>query len=489
LVAKALKWVNFINYTHHILGETGEKKMKKQTMAAIVIVIIAVAAIAGTWQLGLFGPESSDGARNIKIGIVAGMQTPEGQDIERAAIMAIDEINAQGGVFVGEWNKKVNIDLVLVDTVDDAAGSTAGPVTRAITDDKVDLLVGGATTAGTLNGQIPAINNRVPFIIVGASLDLVTRRGNLPEGHPLKINDPEGMSYMFHYCTTITDYSQTVVDFLADSAKPLIDLTNSFESSRNLRLAVLYRDDGYGRGVRDVTSSIIAADDLPIDVVANVSYLTTATNFQTPLTQVKQAKPDAVYIAGFTADTAEAIRQGINEVGLKSIYIAVEICEDPQFYALLGESGAGQLLESKIATQWQGSTWYLPKVGDYVNDYKQRWNGIVPGMMGADTYDAIYIAKNAIENAGTLDKAKVKDAIEATDMPQSLLIMENGRITFSTGTNYHEILPKTFIEQLMWDSAAAKLKPFVVYPETMPEIGSFKQTNFVLPPGYTPGNP
>lgn len=461
--------------------------MKTGIIAAVVIVIIAVAAFAGAWQLGLFGPGASSEARNIKIGVVAGMQTVEGQDIERAAKMAIDEINAQGGVFVEAWNTKVNIDMVLVDTVDDAAGSTAGPVTRAITDDKVDLLIGGATTGGTLNGQIPAINNRVPFIITGASLDLVTRRGNLPANHPLYINDPEGMSYMFHYCTTISDYSETVARFLADSVKPVLQST--YGINRNLRLAVLHRDDGYGRGVRDVTASIIAANSLPVDVVANVSYATTATTYQTQLTQVKEAKPDAVYIAGFTADTAEAIREGINDVGLNSVYIAVEICEDPQFYSLLGQTGERQILESKIATQWQGSTWYLPQVGTYVQNYKAKWNGIVPGMLGADTYDAVYIAKNAIEKVGTVDKASVRDAIEDTDMPQSLLIMENGRITFSTGTNYHEILPKTFIEQLVWDAADGKLKPYVVYPDSLPGVQSFKQRDFVLPPGYEPGNP
>ena len=177
---------------------------------------------------------------------------------------------------------------------------------------------------------------------------------------------------MFHYCTTISDYSNTVAHFLADSVKPLLDSTFNFDSARNLRLAVLYRDDGYGRGVRDVTSSIIAADGLPIDVVANVSYATTATTYQSQLISIKESKPDAVYIAGFTADTAEAIREGINDVGLKSLYIAVEICEDPQFYTLLGETGSNQILESKIATQWQGSTWYLPQVGTYVENYKAK---------------------------------------------------------------------------------------------------------------------
>jgi branched-chain amino acid transport system substrate-binding protein len=463
--------------------------MNKRILGAVAVVIIIVAAFVVMWQLNVFAPAPSAEARNIKMGIVAGMQTVEGQDIDRAARLAIDEINAQGGVWVEEWHTRVNIDFVLVDTVDDAAGSTAGPVTRAITDDNVDILIGGATTGGTLNGQIPAITNRVPYIITGASLNLVTRRGSLPVDNPLRINDTEGMSYMFHYCTTIYDYSYTVAHFLADSVKPALDSTYSFDSARKLRLAVLHRDDGYGRGVRDITSSIIADDSLPIEVVATAAYAPTATTYQSQLISIKESSPDAVYIAGFTADTAEVIKEGIDDVGLKSLYIAVEICEDPQFYELLGETGSNQILESKIATQWQGSTWYLPKVGTYVENYKNKWNGKIPGMIGADTYDAVYIYKNAVERAGTLNKTDVRDALETTDMPQSLLIMENGRITFSTGTNYHEILPKTFIEQLIWNPTAAALKPFVVYPATMPGIsGEFKQRDFVLPEGYEPGS-
>jgi branched-chain amino acid transport system substrate-binding protein len=463
--------------------------MNKKILAVIAVVIIIAAVFVAMWQLNVFAPAPSAEARNIKIGIVAGMQTVEGQDIERAARLAIDEINAEGGIWVDEWHTKVKIDLVLADTVDDAAGSTAGPVTRAITDDKVDILIGGATTGGTLNGQIPAITNRVPFIITGASLNLVTRRGHLPTDNPLYIDDAEGMSYMFHYCTTIYDYSWTVAHFLADSVKPKLDSTYSFDSTRKLRLAILHRDDGYGRGVRDITASIIQDDNLSIDVVATAAYGTTATTYQSQLISIKENKPDAVYVAGFTADTAEVIKEGINDVGLNSLYIAVEICEDPQFYTLLGETGSNQILESKIATQWQGDTWYLPKVGTYVENYKLKWNGQIPGMLGADTYDAVYIAKNAIELAGTLNKTNVRDALETTDMPQSLLIMDNERITFSLGTNYHEILPKTFIEQLIWNPTSAELKPLVVYPASMPGISSFKQADFVLPDDYEPGSP
>src|SRR4030043_2477613 len=115
--------------------------MNKRILAALAIVIIVLAAFVAMWQLNLFSPAPSAEARNLKIGIVAGMQTVEGQDIERAAQLAIDEINAEGGIWVEEWHTNVDIELVLVDTVDDAAGSTAGPVTRGFPHQGVDFLL------------------------------------------------------------------------------------------------------------------------------------------------------------------------------------------------------------------------------------------------------------------------------------------------------------------------------------------------------------
>ena len=178
--------------------------MNKRILAAVAIVIIVVAAFVALWQLNVFTP-----AQTINIGVVAGMQTAEGQDINRAAQLAIDEINAAGGVYVADLGKNMNLKLVLADTGDET-GDTAAPVTRVITDQGVDVLVGGATTGGTLKDQVPAITHRVPYIITGASLNLVTRRGSLPSDNDLYIPDAEGMSYMFHYCTTISDYSTSV---------------------------------------------------------------------------------------------------------------------------------------------------------------------------------------------------------------------------------------------------------------------------------------
>ena len=450
-------------------------------VAAVVIVIIVVAGAVAAWQL----MPASEEKTSIKIGLVAPLEIPVGQDMDRAAKMAAEEINAAGGIYVESLGKNLTIEIVIANT-ENANPEVAGTEVTRVVDQGVDVLIGGFGSSATLAGQVYAIEQRVPFVITGASTHLVTRRGFLPDGHSQKIDDPEGMSYMFHYCTTVYHYSETVAYFFAEAMKPLLE--SEYGITRNLRLAVLYRDDAYGQGVWDATKHYIETDNLPIDIVAEESYQTTATTFQTELNKVKNAEPDAVYVVDFTTNTAIIYKQGQSDVGLNSVYIAVECCEEPEFYTALKEWGDYQLLESKFAS-YAGPPFYLPMMDTYVADYKAKY-GQVPGMMGADTYDAFYIVKDAIERAGTLEKSAVKDAIESCIMDQMLIITETGKIEFGTDEdNYHEIAAFTFVEQLYYDETLGECRPLVIWPETAPIVGEIKQTDFVLPDNYEPGSP
>jgi len=455
--------------------------LQRKLLAVIIIAILAISSVAA-FEL-LSKPAPSADARNIKIGLVAPLSTSIGQDMQKAAQMAVNEINDAGGISVSGWNTKVKITLVTVDTKTDGVPADAvTAVTQAVQSDQVDMLIGGYGSAATLADEMVAVQNKVPFIITGASNQLVTRRG--PQGNyggfgpsgTYSTDDAEGMSYMFHYCTTTYDYAKTVVDFLNAEMKP---------TDRNLNLALYYRDDSFGNAVEQATLYWIQNESLPINVVADRKHATTSTTFQTDLTVIKEAKPDAIFVADNPDVTPQIIKQGLNDVGLKSVYIAVENNQDPVFYNLLGQAGDGQLLESKMDPFQMPS--YLPAVQTYSEKFNQTYN-VAPGMMGVDTYDAFYIAKNAVERAGTLDKAAVRDAIEKTNMDQRLILTSTGKIQFSTDVNYHEISPLTFMEQLKWNSATGKLESQIIWPASMPGISDFKQADFQLPPGYQPGS-
>jgi branched-chain amino acid transport system substrate-binding protein len=455
--------------------------MQKKKMIILAIILIAIIAISTVVALTQFVPSAD--ARTIKIGLVYPSKSPIGTDMSRAAQLAVKEINDAGGIYVSAWHTKVQIELVNIDTQDDSPTNAVTAMTNGI--NGVDLLIGGYGSAGTLADEKVAIDERVPFIITGASNQLVTRRG--PQGNyggagtsgQFSTSDSEGVSYMFHYCTTTYDYSKTVVDFFANTMKPLV------AADRDFRLAILYRDDAFGQGVEQATKFWIQNESLPINVVADRKYTPTITNYQTDLTVVKEANPDAVFVVDNPDKTPLIIAQGLNDVHLNTVYIAVENNQDPAFYTALKSTGDGQLLESKLDPFMTPS--YLPAVGTYATKFNATY-GVMPGMMGADTYDAFYIAKDALGRAATVDHKGIRDAIESTNMNQMLILTQSGKIQFSKELNYHEISPITFIEQLTWDAATSTLKSQIVWaPQTNSGL-NLKQADFTLPSGYQPGH-
>jgi branched-chain amino acid transport system substrate-binding protein len=424
------------------------RKLLKYAAAGVVVL-----GVGGGAYYYLSRPPKID--RTIKIGLLAsltGLNSDTGTDMQRASLLAIEEINRDGGVYVKEYDQKLMLELV---SGDDKSSPQEGvtAVKRLILEDGTDLLVGGASSPVTVAAQVPAIESKVPFIITGASTSLVTRRTDMDA------------SYMFHYCSVTDDYSEVIVQFLADVMKPKV------APSRNFKLAFLYQDSSYGKGCYDSSVQTIKDLKLPIDIVAAEKFVMGDVDFHTQLSKIKAANPDGVYHAGLLADTATAIKQGLGDVGLKTVYVAVEICDDPNFFKLIGEWADYQVLESKFSSAADS---YMPSVDKYVAAYKKKWN-ILPGMMGADTYDAIYLTKAAIEKAGTLDKAKLRDAIENISIPQMLIPMKNGTISFDKN---HEIQPICFIEQLRYDKNANTVKPSIVYPDKM------KTKSFELPPFY-----
>jgi branched-chain amino acid transport system substrate-binding protein len=421
----------------------------KLSIIALILLVLITAGCTDTSEEGT--PEY------INIGLVAplsGGASDVGNDMKQAAVLAVEEINADGGVYVEEYGVKIPLRLVEGDTqTSPTEGVTA--VERLITSENVVVLVGGFSSGVTLANQVPAAG-KVPYIITGASSSQVTRRTEIDT------------SYFFHYCSTTDDYSQPILQFFVDELKPMV------AADRDLKLALIYRDDAYGKGVIESSVAYIEDNSMPIELVAKEKYPTDETDFHTYLTKIAEAKPDAVYTVGFVKDTSSVYIQGQRDVGLNTLYMAVECNEDPAFYELLGEWGDGQLLESKFAPY---AAEYTELMGPYKEAYLAKWDEM-PGMMGADTYDGIYLAASAIERAGSLDRTQVRDAIKQTNEQEMLILLEGGNITFD---EYNEISPIIFIEQMFWDEETEELKPVIVLPD------SLKKQDFVLPDNYEIG--
>src|SRR4030043_1595393 len=128
---------------------------KKNILVSVVIILLAVFSFTTAY------------GQEIKIGVIGPMKFVQGIGHWNGAVMAADEINAKGGVKVG--NKMMKIKLIQADSNEFIKETEAtNAMERLITRDKVDFVVGGFRTEAVLAIQDIAMDRRVIFIGCGA---------------------------------------------------------------------------------------------------------------------------------------------------------------------------------------------------------------------------------------------------------------------------------------------------------------------------------
>jgi branched-chain amino acid transport system substrate-binding protein len=429
------------------------------------LVTVVVVSLVLTSSLGL-PAVAQDGAGEIKIGVVAsltGSASATGTDMWQSAVLAAEEINAKGGVMVNG----VPMSITLVQG-DDESSPKAGveTVTKLITEDKVDILVGGFSSSVTSADSVVAADHKVPFIITGASSPVITHRTDIDT------------TYFFHHCPTTDDYGERTTLFVDEIVKPAIYKCFTIAEGQPLRLAVLYQDSAYGIGVYNATQKTIEKYNLNIEIVAAEKFKMGETDYRTPLTVIKAAKPDVIYPAAFLNEQTLIVTQGRRDVGLHTIYLSVECNDDPDYYTGVERWGEYSIQESRFGPYAIPTGPLQEPVTKFRNDFTARW-GAPPSMMGASTYEGIYIAAEAVKDAGTVDKAKVRDALAAIELPQLVEGMQGGKISFTP--DFRESKFDLYMQQLIWDNTVGETRPKIVWPN------SVKEMEFALPEWYEPG--
>jgi branched-chain amino acid transport system substrate-binding protein len=338
-------------------------------------------------------------------------------------------------------------------------------VSRLITQDNVDLLVGGFSSAVVSAHQSVVAEHQVPYIISGASSSAVSRRTDIDT------------STMFFHRPNTEDSAEVIMLFIDQVMRPAVNEKYGFSADRPLRLAIIYQDTSFGTGQRNAVHDHITNYDLNVEIVAEESFKMGESDFRTALTAVKAANPDAVYTVTFLNELVPLVQQGRRDVGLDTIFFAIECNDDPDFYKGVGTYGEYMMLQSRFspyAAPMETETAHA----DFVRNFENRWGGF-PGMMGVATYEAVYSGAQVVENAGTLDKTAVRDALNELEIPQMIEVMKDGTITFSD--DFRESKFDLYMAQLIWDQNAGETRPVIVWPD------SLKESDFVLPDWYKPG--
>jgi len=436
--------------------------MKHTAILVLAGILILSAFFAGCTQ------QAAAPAQALKIGVVASMTGPSsttGKGMWQSSQLAADEINANGGVYISSLGKKVPVQLVLGDDASTREGGMTA-VTKLITQDNVDMLVGGFSSAVVSAHQSIVADNKVPYLITGASTPVITRRTDV------------NTTYMFHHAPTTDDSGSQTTLFIDQVIRPAIDAKFGYSADRPLKLAVLYQDSPYGQGHLSAINNTIKANNLNINVVSQNAFKMGETDYRSVLTSIKNADPDVVYVAAFLNEQAPIETQAMRDVNLKKIFIAIEPNDDPAFYKAVGQYGDYSIIQSRFSPYTVPNGPTQAAYQKFVSDFNAKYGGF-PGMMGVATYEGVYIAADAAGKAGSLDKPALRNALATIQMPQMVEAMNNQTISFSP--DFRESKFDLTMEQLRLNSTLNETRPQIVWP------GNLKQADFVLPDWYVPG--
>ncbi|GMV57018.1 MAG: branched-chain amino acid ABC transporter substrate-binding protein [Burkholderiaceae bacterium] len=315
-------------------------------------------------------------AEVIKIGHVApltGGIAHLGKDNENGARLAVDEINAAGGLDVG--GKKYKLELL---AEDDKADPKEGTLAAQKLVDAGVVAVVGHLNSGT---SIPASKIYADANVVQVS----------PSATNPKLTE-QGFKTTFRVVANDNQQGSVLANYAATEMKAKT-------------IAIVDDRTAYGQGLADVVEKV--AKEKGLKVVAREFATDKTTDFNAILTKIRAAKPDVVMYGGMDA-TAGPMAKQMKQLGIKSKLLAGDGVCSPEFIKLAGD--AADILTCSMAGE---AVEKLAKGEEFKAKYKAKFNQDVQ-IYSPYSYDAVYVIADAIKRAGKVDKAAIVAAMPAT---------------------------------------------------------------------------
>ena len=310
----------------------------------------------------------------IKVGEFASLTGKEaafGQSSHKGTLLAVEEINAAGGVL----GRKIQL---ITEDNQSKAGESATIAKKLISRDKVVALIGEVASMRSLEAAPIAQQSRIPMISPSPTNPKVTEIGN----------------YVFRVC--FIDPFQGVV--MAKFARNTLKLK---------RVAVLTSvSSAYSVGLAKYFKERFAQDG---GVIALEQRFTEGDkDFKAQLTAIKAANVDGIFLPGYYTEAALVCKQA-RDLGMNLPLFGGDGWEAPQLISIGGAAVEGTYYSTHYSPENKS-----PAVSGFVERFRKRWNNEVPDAMAALGYDAAMVLADAIKRAGTTDSAKLRDALAAT---------------------------------------------------------------------------
>lgn len=309
-----------------------------------------------------------------------------GQSSHKGTQMAIDEINANGGLL----GKKVRL---VTEDDQSKAGEPATVVRKLISRDKVVAILGEVASSRSLEAAPIAQAAKIPMISPASTNPKVTEVGD----------------YVFRICF-IDPFQGTVL--------------SKFALGKGWKKAAILTDvkQDYSVGLSQFFKEHFAKNGGTI--VSEQSYSSGDKDFKAQLTSIKGGAPDVIVASGYYTESGLIALQA-RELGIAAPLIGGDGWDSPSLVEVGGKAMEGNFFSNHFSAEDKS-----PVIQDFLKRYKAKFNEEADAMVALG-YDSAMILADAIKRAGTTESAALRAAIAATKDFQGV----TGKITLDEKRN------------------------------------------------------
>lgn len=346
--------------------------MKKRFLAAALAAVMLAASATGCAQNGNTGAAAGDTVAIGGLAPLTGNVSVYGIAADNGVKLAVEAINAKGGILGG---KKINY------TVYDEKGDATEAVNaynKLVQSDKIVALVGDVTSKPTIAVAQKAVKDGLPMITATGTAADITKTG----------------ANVFRACFIDPYQGELMADY---AAKKL-----------NAKTAAIIYDNGddYSTGVANAFEEEAKAAGMTI--TKKEAYQSGSVDFKSQLTKIKADNPDVIMVPVYYSDVALIAVQA-KEIGLNAKLLGADGWDG--VLEKIDPSNLDAVKNCYFCSQYSAES-SDPDLQAFLKKYKETYK-IDANMFAVLGYDAMGMMATAIDKAGSTDSDKITAAMKA----------------------------------------------------------------------------
>jgi branched-chain amino acid transport system substrate-binding protein len=379
----------------------------------------------------------------VRIGNIIPLSGPSasvGEQGRNAREMAVEEINAAGGI---KSLGGAKLEMLYADS-ESKPEKGVSEAERMINTEKVHILTGCWNSAVTYPTTAVAERYGIPFVVPVSVADKITE---------------QGFKTVFRIAAKDSWWTRDQFAFMKD-------MQEEFKTEIKT-LAFVYENGDWGKGFAGQWRAL--AEKNGYKIVLDEPYPSTTTDLSPVVQKIRRARPDVLMLVSNAADAILLTNTLADyKVKLKAIIASGGGHADPSFLKATG-SNARYLFD---IVEWETDV-NKPGVKEINEKFKARYGYNLAGE-SVDAYIAMYVIKDALERAGSTDPVKIREALAKTNLRSGpAMIASYDAIEFdATGQNKHAALSIVQINDLgngleritVWPKGARRAGYTPVFP-------------------------